>query len=641
MSGVVGALYLDGRPAQEVTLRAMAEALAHRGPHGAGVWAQGPAGLAHRLLRATPEDEAGPLVGPGGRCVIAWDGRLDNRGALLALLRPGAPVSPASPDAALALHAYLRWGVEGLPALVGDFAFVLWDADRRLLVCARDPMGQRPLHYRHDPAAGWFLCASEVKALLRHPGVPQELDEVQVGLYLMGSFGDAERTLYRGVARVPAGTALLVTARGVARYRFWEPRPQEPIRLGGDGEYAGALRQVFREAVRCRLRAAAPVGATLSGGLDSSSIVCTAAQLLQEGGGPPLHTFSAVYERTAAVDERRYIHAVLERYALRPHLVVADDLLGLQPLRGRYPSWDQPYPVPYQARQEALLRCAADAGVGVLLSGEGGDELLSVSWAHFLSLAKRGRLGRLWRELRRQDAPHRARFYRFFLLALLPPRLQDLYLTLRGRRLPPWVDRDFVRRARLLQAERATRPRWGHRDPYVEAQATGVWWLAQVGMVGYLSPLGLYHGVEVRYPFLDVRVVDFLSRVPPEQKFRLGWSKVVLRHAMEGVLPEPVRLRPDKTNFSPLFHQGLRAGRARLEEVVETSSLARLGYVDAGRLRAAYRRYLAGGAARSVDLLLFFSLEEWLRQVMGSSDGALEVSAGPVPFERPTARERG
>jgi asparagine synthetase B (glutamine-hydrolysing) len=264
----------------EATPGEMLSMLSHRGPDGNGVWLEKSAGvgLGQCLRVTTPEalHERQPLVSREGRIALVADARVDNRTDLIqALDLRGDP--DKIPDSALILAAYERWGEDCADRIVGDFAFAIWDGNERKWFCARDPFGCRSVHYTHRPGQ-LFACATEIKALLAVAEIPRELEEMRVGLFLTGTFDDQAITFYKGIFRLPAGHCMVVDESGLRVRRYFELDPKRDIRFRTDDAYAEAFLEIFTEAVRCRLRATAPVLSTLSGGLDSTSIACVASR---------------------------------------------------------------------------------------------------------------------------------------------------------------------------------------------------------------------------------------------------------------------------------------------------------------------------------------------------------------------------
>jgi asparagine synthase (glutamine-hydrolysing) len=426
--GAVAGIYcLDGREAPAGAADSMLAALAHRGPDGKGVWAEGPVALGQRTLATTAEAVAHKAPFAGRGLVVAADTRIDNRDELVAVLG----LRETAGDGELIAAAYEAWR-EGCPdRLVGDFAFCLWDSARETLFCARDPFGVRPLHYSYAPGR-LFALASEIKALLPLPGVSAALNQAQVARFLDPGLGEEDpgSTVYEDVQRLPAGHSVEVRPGGISLRRYWGVEPPPELRLLSDEAYAEAFRETFFEAVRCRLQSPAAVGAMLSGGLDSSSIVCVARVLGSGTGEPPLPTFSLDFE-TPGADERAYVDAVLAGGGLQPRRVNAEALKPLFDIDRFHRFADEPYPhLAYL--QWAVFEAAAAAGVRVLLDGVGGDQILSAT-GYLPGLARGGRWLTLGREVDAWALHHAVPRSRILWQYVLKPAAPQPVRTLRGR----------------------------------------------------------------------------------------------------------------------------------------------------------------------------------------------------------------
>ncbi|MCC7354739.1 MAG: lasso peptide isopeptide bond-forming cyclase, partial [Anaerolineae bacterium] len=366
MSAIAGIYSIDGKPVAPNDLERMAESLAHRGSDRQGLWHKGPVGLVHRMLWTTPESlhERLPLIDGTGDLVLTADARIDNRDELVKALGLASSLSDEFSDSELILGAYQKWGERCPEQLLGDFAFAIWDAKRQHLFCARDPMGVRPFYYHHS--ALLFVFASEIKALHCLSQVPRLLNEMRVADYLVRLFEDRAITFYRDILRLPAAHSLIVARGGEIRLRrYWALDPSREVRLRSDDEYAEAFLGLFTEAVRCRTRSAFPVGSTLSGGVDSSSVACTARRVLTAAGKQTLHTFSAIFpglpeKVLPLIDERRYMSAVLAMGGFESHYVHADRLSPLTDLDKVLWHMDEAFLAPNLYMHWALYRAAQE-----------------------------------------------------------------------------------------------------------------------------------------------------------------------------------------------------------------------------------------------------------------------------------------
>ena len=400
MSGIVGIYRLDGGPADPADLGRMSETIAHRGPDSEGTHTDGSLALGHRMLWSTPESlgEKLPREDPTCELVITADARVDNREDLFARLGLSGHQSRRISDSELILAAYRAWGERCVDRLLGDFAFAIWDKRRQSLFCARDHFGVRLFYYYLSN--GLFAFASEIKGLLCLPSVPRRLNELKVAGHLASIDDDVTSTFYTDIARLPPSHSMTVDGNGARLSSYWSLDPSREVRLSSDGEYAESFREIFTEAVRCRLRSAYPVGSMLSGGLDSTSITCVARELLAQSGGGPLSTFSAVFDTVARSNERGFIEAALAQNGVRPYFLHADKVSPLTDFEQVLWHQDEALDAGNLYVNWCLYRAAREQGVRVLLDGFDGDTTVSHGTGYFIELAQAGRWISLAQEVR-------------------------------------------------------------------------------------------------------------------------------------------------------------------------------------------------------------------------------------------------
>lgn len=663
MSAIVGIHYLNGRPVDRRDLERMTTTLSHRGPDEAGVWYEGTIGLGHRMLWTTPEslEEKLPFVCRSADLVVTADARLDNRSELIAALGLVARVPGGIADSELILAAYEKWGERCPERLLGDFAFVLWDRRQHKLFCARDHLGVKPLYYYYHPDR-LFACASEIKALLCLPEIPRRLNEIRVADYLADVFEDKTNTFYQDILRLPPAHSVTVSAQGIRLHCYWSLAPSSEIRLGADEDYAAAFRDIFTEAVRCRLRSAFPPGSHLSGGLDSSSVTCVARKLLEETPTHQLHTFSNIFDDVSQCDERPFINAILAQGGYLPHYVHADRSSPLIDLERVFWHQDEPSIGPNHFLPWELNRAALQAGARVVLDGFDGDTTVSHGAVRFTELAYAGE----W-ETFSQEANAVSQYFKVSPLGLLQTYgltyLEELarrqrwiafassinqinkYFQvsrrellwqhglkplipsgpLRGKKssrpdIDSLLNPDFARqvglqeRVRALNGERA-RPSRTVREDQWRTLTSGLF----PRVLELSDRCAAAFSIEVRHPFMDKRLIEFCLALPSEQKLNQGWSRIVMRRAMTGILPEEIRWRGGKTDMNPNFlHRLLTADRKALEEVILQSSVNIEKYVDIQALRLAYQRLIFPNKAKIGDAMTVWkatTLAYWLRHV--------------------------
>ena len=264
MSGIVGVFFRNGRPVERRLVQQMIAAVSHRGPDGTGLWCQGSVGLGHVLLQTSPESGQArlPVTSRNGALVLTADVRLDNRAELTHALACDSPQESPRTDSQLILAAYEKWGLDCAARLLGDFAFAIWDANERRLVCVRDHMGVKPLYNYVRPHV--FAFASEMRALWCLPEVPRQVNEVRVAEYLaVLESEDKQATFYRDIQRLPNAQHLSVTSDKCQCQTYWALNPERQIQLPSNEAYAEHFQQLFTEAVRCRLSPSAPAGSIL------------------------------------------------------------------------------------------------------------------------------------------------------------------------------------------------------------------------------------------------------------------------------------------------------------------------------------------------------------------------------------------
>lgn len=613
MSGIIGWLRLDGASAADDTFRRLVQGSSYHGPDRSGTWSSGVIALAQHQLCTTPEaeHERQPTASNDGSLCAALDGRLDNREELLRALaaEPSHPVT----DVELLLRTYTRWGLDCVTRLLGDFAFAIWDARERLLFCARDPLGVRPLYYTCNTRA--FAVASGLRELVAAGCVPRDIDEAMVGEYLTGSLSSTSDTLYRHAYRLPAGHRLTVDARGLRLTRYWKPEEVTELRIGRV-EAAERFRSLLFEAVRCRTRSQRPIAAQLSGGLDSSTVVSILGALQASAKlAQPFAAFSLTFPGLVC-DETEYAGVVAARYRVPWHRLVAMSLPAAEfgPLAARYLDFPG-YPNGICAAP--LFHCVRAQNSRVVLTGMGGDDWLNAASpvARTLDLVPRGRLVTLARELRGSRGTTVATGTVRHLVARALDRCQvhGPRTALFERRLPPWLAPDFVRRTRLAE-----------RTAQLPPVPRGWSWSRALRLSGTEAAVRVHpleteartnsdDQIETRHPFYDVRIVEFLLALPEPVCATQNTNKLVLRDAMRGVLPESIRHRRSKATFEQTFHDALGSGAVR-DAFMRMGHATSPDWIDGPRARAALGEYLGDRSVRHLwSLWAAYGIDLWWR----------------------------
>jgi asparagine synthase (glutamine-hydrolysing) len=548
------------------------------------------------------------LVARAGDQVAVGMARLDNREELERSVECiGEPVA----DLELVRRAVARYGARYVSQILGDFAFVVWDARAGTIVAATDSFAVKRLYYTEREDFVAFASRAEALALGEH------YDRQFLAEVLTSCVMTPELSPYAGVRQLPPATLAVRERDRLTFQRYWSPTEVDvdSTWLKREPGAAEACRDLLADSVRLRLDLAGSTWSQLSGGLDSSSIVSTAQWLAGRGviNQGLAGTVTYVDWQGTEADERRYSDAVVAQWGIRNHVIV--DPPVWQDANARPPRTDWPceslalYP-----REQRLVRLVRAAGGRVLLTGFAGDELFTGTMYFFADWLVRGRVGATLREMARRAAIGQASFwelaYRNALLPLMPATARRL-LQDRGRVLP-WVTRAAAREYQLR--ERVTGVATYAGQPgrkYRHAAVTNITAVTRMLHSGFLGD-----ALDVRYPFLYRPLVEFALGLPPDLCVRAQARKWVLREAMRGILPETVRTRIGKGGVSSLLGWSLTTQRALLDPLLRDPILAQLGIIDAAKLRAAFD-VAPGRAYRSDHLQTLVQstllLEAWLQ----------------------------
>jgi len=648
MSAIAGVYRLDDRPVETSVLGGMVARISHRGPDAQNVWRDESVGLGHCMLHTTPESfhASLPYESAQSGCVITADARIDNRDDLLSTLRLLSGPERVIPDSTLILRAYEKWGRDCVDHLLGAFVFTIWDPRERHLFCVQDHFGVRPFYYYHEPDT-LFAFASEIKALLGLEAIPEEKNEVRIAEHLLAPVEEnVTRTYFKHIRRTAPAHTLVVKPDSLATQQYWTLDPDRELQLPSDQAYAEQFRELFEEAVRVRLRSARPVGSELSGGLDSSSVTCQAAQLLRNSGkDTPLHTFSVVFREALGEDEHPYINAVLETYdELEPHFIWGDEKSPLAEWDELYQYLDGACEAPNVYIPLRVNRLAQEEDIRVVLSGFDGDTSISHGRGYFYQLRNERRWLTLIKEVgafsrRLGESPWGAVWsWIKGPLASLPgmPQLisarqfaRSLFLgqdtvEQEGPDVPAWKralsNELFESVEASLEREEAPKPRTEREQHHRHLTRP------MMSRIPYLeSHIGSISSVVNRYPFFDKNLVEFCLALPPNQKMRNGWSRLILRRGMEGVLPSLIQWREGKTDYSAQLEDLLAKHEKGLFKSLKFSNLGGVRrFVKSGFLQEAVSGFLrrqssSGGTREGLIVWRTLALALWLQQKEGHS----------------------
>lgn len=628
--------------------QAMAARLVHRGPDDGGVWTdpETGVGLAHRRLSILDLSAEGqqPMLSGDGRFVLVFNGEIYNFAALRAELAGRGHAFRGRSDTEVLLAAAVEWGVQGaVERCVGMFAFALWDRRARRLHLGRDRLGEKPLYYGQVGDA--LLFGSELKALAAHPAWTGEVDRHAVGLFVRYGYVPAPHSIYRDVRKLPAGHLLTLAPAAEAvpdPEPYWSLREvaergmREPF-LGSDREAADALEAVLGEAVAGQMVADVPLGAFLSGGVDSSAIVA----LMQARSDRPVRTFTIGF-REEGYDEAEHARAVAAHLGTdhTELYVTPDEARTVIPLLPEM--YDEPFADSSQIPTFLVARLAR-ASVTVSLSGDAGDELFGGYNRHFWAPG-------MWRRMRR--VPRWARRGAARSLALASPAAWDRAAALAHPVLParlrqPRVGEKLEKVARVLDAASPEEmyqrlvslvddpaglvPGFREDGGGMARGPSGIGDFASRMMyldaVGYLADdilvkvdrAAMAVSLETRVPFLDHRVVELAWRLPLSLKVRDGTGKWILRQVLYRHVPRALIERP-KAGFAVPVAAGLRGplrdwGAALLDE----TRLREQGFFAPAAVGRLWRQHGEGRRDHGAALWTVLMFQAWLERSRGSA----------------------
>lgn len=615
MSVQFGKCNFDGKPVNPEDLRQVRPVLEPYGPDGEGYICKDNFGILYRAFHTTRESrrETQPHISESG-LVITWDGRLDNRQDLIERLRER--LSSDSTDLEIAAAGYEHWRADVFRELIGDWALSVWDPRERCLVLAKDVVGTRHLYYSvENDHVSWSTI---LDPLVLFAGHPFHLEEEYIAGWL-SFFPAVHLTPYAGIFAVPP-SCFVHLKRGTQRItKYWDFDPAKKIRYAADGDYEEHFRVVFSESVRRRLRSDSPILAELSGGMDSSSIVCMSDSLASQLSSiSEVDTISYYDDSEPNWDERPYFTKVEQKRGRSGfHLDV-----GLPSEPSSESDSTHFIATPSSVRRpnrsaKAFSECLVSGGYRVLLSGVGGDEVtggVPTPIPELADLIAAVRLKSLARQLKG------------WALTLRKPWIHLLFEALRGffpeilvgvpkyREPAGWLHPELVRRNRTALGGYQNRLRlFGPLPSFQENLST------LDGLRRELSstPMAFEPPCEVRHPYLDRSLLEFLYAVPRQQIVRPGHRRSLMRRALKGIVPEEILNRKRKAFVTRSSAAGISNDWASLTDTGASLSIVDLGIVDRRHFIEALQQLSAGQEVPIVTLMRTLLCEVWIRRIKG------------------------
>ncbi len=634
MCGIAGIYQQDASSIQYEVFRRMSNAIEHRGPDDNGILAfdsesknlvvdrdfpeesqRFNVALSHKRLSIIDLSEDGrqPMPNEDRTLWLIFNGEIYNYIELKSELLTKGHRFFSQTDSEVILHAYEEWGGECLHKLNGMWAFAIFDTKNQNLFCARDRYGIKPFYYTKTGSNFYF--ASEMKALLCLEDVSSEVDTTKILRYLAWGVTDEDnQTLIKSIKRLAPGHYLNINKDRFETEAWYGLSDRINIKPNSELKNQERFKTLFTDSVRLRMRSDVSVGTCLSGGLDSTAIVRTIHELPQNGF--PLSTFSAVFEGES-MDESRYIRETVEMIQAKAHYVTpkADELLA--ELEDVIYFQDEPFWSSSVYHHYRVMRLAKEAGVKVLLDGQGADELLAGYDFYFseliLHLLKTGQWRRLQQELssiaRDQHSSQLKLFLHAFSLSL-PAQFRFWLQRLLNSPEKAVINRDLISGGDFYKGyESVTSDRILNRNFYDFSYT-----------LPYLLRLedrnSMAFSLESRVPFLDYRLVEFLFTVPAEQKIRLGETKYLMRKSLQDLLPQSILQRRDKIGFFGPEHRWIRETlNEPIRDTFHSQKMRERGFYNMPVLQKHFERFLTGKENASYVIWRWFNLEKWFGMI--------------------------
>jgi asparagine synthase (glutamine-hydrolysing) len=617
MSVQAGIWNFDGRPVDRSLLADISESLKHQGPDGESRHLDGSIALLYRPFHTTAESrqEKQPYFSHRG-FILTWDGRLDNRDELIPELRSELEADPT--DVAIVAAAFDRWETDCFRRFVGDWAASIWKPEQRELLFAVDYMAIRHIFYYHKSDRVWW--STDLGPLVLLSGDKFHVDDD----YIAGYFAhdpDAHLTPYREIREVPPGQFVRIRNGSVSVERFWRFSPKSRIRYKTDSGYEEHFRQLFRQSVRRRLRSDSPILAELSGGLDSSSIVCMADDIIanEREHFPRLDTIS-YYDNSEPNGDDSIYFPKIERKRGRVGIHIDSSKVESSSASLEFSEFC-PFPGALAAGrklEDERADVLRTGGCRAVLSGIGGDEFLGGvpdPRAHLADLIVQFKLVSLAKQLTAWSLVKRRPWTHLLwqsAIDVLPASLSQ-YLV-KEAKVEPWIRKDFAKRTRLAVRKLDVAEHFGLWLPTRRGYVGGVQLMA-CKLAKFVPPASALE--EARYPYLDQNLIEFILSIPASQLLRPGERRSLMRRSLVGIVSEEILSRRTKQvgARSPILV--LEKHWDKLQNIYETSLSSGLGYLHEDQFLNVISDARAGKIVPLVRVLSTISLEYWLRDVAG------------------------
>lgn len=619
MCGIAGVYSIDIQNLNINIVQDMIEAIGHRGPDGEGLYTQDNVVLGQKRLAIIDLSNNGkqPMIVDNGNYSITFNGEIYNYKELREELKEYGYFFNSDTDTEVILHAYRKWGKDCLQRFNGMWSFAIWDRVKKELFCARDRFAVKPFHYWYDGKR--FVFCSEIKGLLRHPDIkPIENNQAIYDFIVNIRVNHTRETFFKDIYQLPGSHYCTVSNRGLEVARYWDISEEKKF-LGSVEDATKEFYRLFEDAVKLRFRSDVEVASCLSGGLDSSSIVCVADKLIKNGQlqtGHKLNTFSLAFDYEK-FDERKWIEIVRAETNINSHFTIPREEELLKNLNHLLYTQEEPFGSTSIFGQYMVMKLIHENGIKVTLDGQGSDEMLAgyltYADAYFADFVLMNNEQELYEQVEIYCKKHN------LTPSIAIERAKKLAETGKmGRHIEvnsKYLNGDF---ATNFYKEMALPKKFDsmlQNQLYQDLMITSI-----PSLLRYADRNAMAFSIESRLPFLDYRLVEFIFSLPADMKIHDSVTKVILRKAMRGTIPEEIENRQDKMGFvtpeAVWFREGLKD---IFEQIIYSESFASRNIFDVSTVQKEWEDYKTDIRNDSFLIWRVVSVEMWMRMFIDSS----------------------
>ncbi len=605
MSGICGIIRFDRKSVEKKEIQKMLDSMENYENDAEGLWINGNVGLGHKMFWTTPESlhEEQPLFSKDGKQILVSDARIDNREELIEQLIINKDINKVITDADLILLAYQKWNEECPKYLIGDYAFVIWNINTQQLFCVRDPMGIKQFYYYKTDS--YFVFGSSIASILTDKNIKKSPNISVIKKFIKTISLSHENTFYENINRLSPAHTLKISAKIAILRRYWFPEDIKINQHLTKDEAIKKFNELFALSINARLRSAYPIGAQLSGGLDSSSVVAVACTMHNKD----ILTAFSLHYGDLECDESSYSKELIKKYNINAEIIRGDLLdyektYTIERFNKENPDWPG---AGLCIPDIAILDRAKNLGIRIMLTGQGGDQLLTGNMLMLADYLKRGRMIRLYKELKYYGFS-KSIILNYIVKPLLPIKIKNiLYIILYKK----------VRRKKdnIGTSQRNTFLSMKKKKHNSLAQYDDLSMIIGAGNAFWLSssfPISERYNIEYRHPFFDKRLIEFSLSLPSYIKMEQGIDKKILREALGEMLPSIIRNRKDKAEFSEILKIQFSSSKIEKNDICKIFDYA---LVDYNKFTIALKDFQNNRIQYPIILWNTILIEKWLKNI--------------------------